>query len=74
MNPRQVKVLSKLLDGFEGKLTSSKWGAMMAVPVDAPNRHAASPTAPIPAYHSPFLPPVARARCNEMSKTSPATP
>jgi Fic family protein len=28
MNARQVKVLNRLLDGFEGKLTSSKWAAM----------------------------------------------
>jgi Fic family protein len=28
MNERQVKVLSRLLDGFEGKLTSSKWAAI----------------------------------------------
>jgi Fic family protein len=28
MNPRQVKVLNRLLDGFEGKLTSGKWAAM----------------------------------------------
>ena len=25
LNPRQVKLLNKLLDGFEGKVTSSKW-------------------------------------------------
>ncbi len=25
LNPRQIKVINKLLDGFEGKLTSSKW-------------------------------------------------
>jgi Fic family protein len=25
MNERQIKLLNKLLDGFEGKLTSSKW-------------------------------------------------
>ena len=25
LNERQIKVLNKLLDGFEGKLTSSKW-------------------------------------------------
>ena len=24
-NPRQVKMLNKLLDGFDGKLTSTKW-------------------------------------------------
>ena len=28
MNDRQIKMLSKLLDGFDGKLTSSKWAAM----------------------------------------------
>jgi Fic family protein len=28
MNARQIKLLNKLLDGFEGKLTSSKWAAV----------------------------------------------
>lgn len=28
LNDRQVKVLNRLLDGFEGKLTSSKWAAL----------------------------------------------
>lgn len=28
LNERQVKLLSKLLDGFEGKLTSSKWASI----------------------------------------------
>ncbi len=28
MNERQAKLLNRLLDGFEGKLTSSKWGAI----------------------------------------------
>jgi len=28
LNERQVKILNRLLDGFEGKLTSSKWDAM----------------------------------------------
>ncbi len=28
MNERQVKMLNRLLDGFEGKLTSSKWGVI----------------------------------------------
>ena len=28
LNGRQVKVLNRLLDGFEGKLTSSKWAAL----------------------------------------------
>ena len=27
MNDRQIKMLNKLLDGFDGKLTSSKWAA-----------------------------------------------
>ena len=28
LNERQVKLLNRLLDGFDGKLTSSKWGAI----------------------------------------------
>ena len=28
LNPRQVKLINRLLDGFEGKLTSSKWAAI----------------------------------------------
>lgn len=28
MNERQVKLINRLLDGFEGKLTSSKWAAI----------------------------------------------
>ena len=28
MNHRQIKLLNKLLDGFDGKLTSSKWAAI----------------------------------------------
>lgn len=28
LNERQVKLITRLLDGFEGKLTSSKWGAI----------------------------------------------
>jgi Fic family protein len=28
LNDRQIKLLNKLLDGFDGKLTSSKWAAM----------------------------------------------
>lgn len=27
MNARQIKVLNRLLDGFAGKLTTSKWAA-----------------------------------------------
>lgn len=28
MNPRQIKLLTRLLDGFEGPLTTSKWAAI----------------------------------------------
>jgi Fic family protein len=28
LNERQVKIINRLLDGFEGKLTSSKWAAI----------------------------------------------
>lgn len=28
MNERQIKPLSRLLDGFDGKLTTSKWAAI----------------------------------------------
>jgi Fic family protein len=28
MNNRQIKLLNKLLDGFDGKLTSSRWAAI----------------------------------------------
>lgn len=28
LNERQVKVLNRLLDGFDGKLTTSKWAAL----------------------------------------------
>jgi Fic family protein len=28
MNERQIKLLNKILDGFDGKLTSSKWASI----------------------------------------------
>ena len=28
INERQIKVLNRLLDGFDGKLTSSKWASI----------------------------------------------
>ena len=28
VNARQIKILNRLIDGFEGKLTTSKWAAM----------------------------------------------
>ncbi|MFM2405064.1 MAG: hypothetical protein RL223_2944 [Pseudomonadota bacterium] len=34
LNERQVKVLNRLLDGFEGKLTSSKWAAVAKCSAD----------------------------------------
>ncbi|MBS0368634.1 MAG: Fic family protein [Proteobacteria bacterium] len=34
LNERQVKVLNRLLDGFEGKLTSSKWAAIAKCSAD----------------------------------------
>lgn len=34
MNERQVKLLNKLLDGFEGKLTTSKWAAIAKCSTD----------------------------------------
>lgn len=34
LNPRQVKVLNRLLDGFDGKLTSRKWAAIAKCSAD----------------------------------------
>jgi Fic family protein len=34
MNERQVKLLNRLLDGFEGKLTTSKWAAIAQCSLD----------------------------------------
>lgn len=34
LNERQVKVINRLLDGFEGKLTSSKWAALAKCSAD----------------------------------------
>lgn len=34
LNPRQVLLLNRLLDGFEGKLTSSKWSAIAKCSAD----------------------------------------
>ncbi len=38
MNQRQIKVLNKLLDGFEGKLTSSKWARIAKCSQDTATR------------------------------------
>lgn len=34
LNERQVKIINRLLDGFEGKLTSSKWAAIVKSSTD----------------------------------------
>lgn len=34
LNERQVKLVNGLLDGFEGKLTSSKWAAIAKCSAD----------------------------------------
>jgi Fic family protein len=34
MNPRQVKLLNRLLDGFDGKLTSGKWATIAKCSAD----------------------------------------
>jgi Fic family protein len=38
LNDRQIKVLNKLLDGFEGKLTSSKWAKVAKCSQDTATR------------------------------------
>ena len=38
LNERQVKILYRLLDGFEGKLTSSRWAAINRCSQDTANR------------------------------------
>jgi Fic family protein len=38
LNPRQIKVLNKLLDGFEGKLTTSKWAKLTGCSQDTAYR------------------------------------
>ena len=38
LNERQKKVINKLLDGFEGKLTSSKWAVIAKCSQDSANR------------------------------------
>lgn len=38
LNERQVKVLNRLLDGFEGKMTSSKWAIIANCSQDTANR------------------------------------
>lgn len=42
LNERQVKVLNRLLDGFEGKLTSSKWARFAKCSQDTAGRDIAA--------------------------------
>lgn len=37
LNERQIKVLNRLLDGFEGKMTSSKWATIAKCSQDTAN-------------------------------------
>ena len=37
-NPRQIKVLNRILDGFDGKLSSSKWATLAKCSQDTANR------------------------------------
>ena len=38
LNPRQARILDRLLDGYEGRLTSSKWAGMAGCSQDTANR------------------------------------
>lgn len=38
LNPRQIKVLNKMLDGLEGKLTTSKWAKIAKCSQDTAHR------------------------------------
>lgn len=38
LNPRQVEVLNKLLAGFDGKLTTSKWAKLAKCSQDTAHR------------------------------------
>jgi Fic family protein len=42
LNQRQIKVLNRLIDGFEGKMTSSKWAATAQCSQDTANRDIAA--------------------------------
>lgn len=42
LNGRQLKVINRLLDGFEGKLTSSKWAKLTKCSQDTANRDIAA--------------------------------
>ena len=38
LNERQIRVLNRLLDGFEGKLTTSKWARLTKTSQDSAHR------------------------------------
>jgi Fic family protein len=42
LNERQIKVLNRMLDGFEGKLTSSKWAKLAKCSQDTASRDIAA--------------------------------
>lgn len=42
LNERQIKVLNRMLDGFEGKMTSSKWAKLAKCSQDSANRDIAA--------------------------------
>ncbi|MGR3662356.1 MAG: Fic family protein [Paracoccaceae bacterium] len=42
LNDRQIKVLNRMLDGFEGKMTSSKWAKIGKCSQDSANRDIAA--------------------------------
>jgi Fic family protein len=42
LNERQIKVLNRMLDGFEGKLTSSKWAKLTKCSQDTAGRDIAA--------------------------------
>ena len=42
LNERQIKILNRLLDGFEGKMTTSKWAAIGKCSQDSASRDIAA--------------------------------
>lgn len=42
LNERQIKILNRLLDGFEGKMTTSKWATIAKCSQDSANRDIAT--------------------------------
>jgi Fic family protein len=42
LNERQIKILNRLLDGFEGKMTTSKWATIAKCSQDSAGRDIAA--------------------------------